>query len=351
MKYCKITGNALKPIISRHMPEHSISIHVVRGLLSKAKQQGYDIDQFLRCCNIAPPLINEDHARISAEQFTKLTRHVVKAMRDEQTGHLPQPLQPGTFAMMGLAVIHCQTLREAFDRSIAFFNLFKPGLTPELSVTDELAAFKLTPSDNQFIFDSYAYETNLVFFYRFANWLISQYIPLEKVDLNYSPPPHVDEYRFMFFNCPLEFNQDANRLIFKSNYLDAPVRQNEKTLRQLHKNYSSDLLTQHYGYNSSSSRIRAIIGNNPMELPEFIDIAKQLAMHPQTLRRRLKEEHTSYRDIKNQVRRDIAIYHLGKKTLSVDEVAFRSGFSEASAFIRAFKNWTGVTPLAYRKGL
>jgi AraC-like DNA-binding protein len=80
-------------------------------------------------------------------------------------------------------------------------------------------------------------------------------------------------------------------------------------------------------------------------------VASALDVHPQTLRRRLSGEGTTFKDIKNQVRRDTALHFLGKQGLSIEEIAHRAGFSESSAFIRAFKGWTGVTPYSYRKGL
>jgi AraC-like DNA-binding protein len=86
-------------------------------------------------------------------------------------------------------------------------------------------------------------------------------------------------------------------------------------------------------------------------MPELNDVAALLDLHPQTLRRRLSAEGTSFMDIKNRLRRDTALHFLGKQGLSIEEIAHRSGFSESSAFIRAFKGWTGVTPYCYRKGL
>ena len=69
------------------------------------------------------------------------------------------------------------------------------------------------------------------------------------------------------------------------------------------------------------------------------------------LSERLTAEGTTFKEIKNQLRRDTALHFLGKQGLSIEEIAHRAGFSESSAFIRAFKGWTGVTPYTYRKGL
>jgi AraC-like DNA-binding protein len=70
----------------------------------------------------------------------------------------------------------------------------------------------------------------------------------------------------------------------------------------------------------------------------------------QTLRRKLKQEKTSFQDIKDQVRRDLAIYHLSQSKLGLDQIAQKVGFTETSTFHRAFKKWTGVTPGHYRYG-
>ena len=103
--------------------------------------------------------------------------------------------------------------------------------------------------------------------------------------------------------------------------------------------------------NSWTARVREQLRRDLAHLPELRDVAAVLALHPQTLRRRLAAEGTTFKQIKSDIRRDTALHFLGKRTLSVEEVAHRSGFSEASAFIRAFKGWTGLTPYSYRKGL
>lgn len=71
-------------------------------------------------------------------------------------------------------------------------------------------------------------------------------------------------------------------------------------------------------------------------------------MSAQTLRRHLREEGSSFQELKDNLRRDLAIYHLSRNEISIQLIAEQLGFSEPSAFHRAFKKWTGLTPGAYR---
>jgi len=78
-------------------------------------------------------------------------------------------------------------------------------------------------------------------------------------------------------------------------------------------------------------------------------VSQSLAMTPQTLRRRLRDEGQGYQTIKDDLRRDVAIEYLGQPELTLLDIANRLGFSEASTFHRAFKGWTGLAPGAYRQ--
>src|SRR5262249_51637173 len=83
--------------------------------------------------------------------------------------------------------------------------------------------------------------------------------------------------------------------------------------------------------------------------PTLEQIAPRLHMSPRTLHRRLEEEGTSFRQVLSEVRRELAARHLSEGRLAIGEIAFLLGFSEPSAFHRAFKRWTGHAPLAWRE--
>ena len=111
------------------------------------------------------------------------------------------------------------------------------------------------------------------------------------------------------------------------------------------------MLTQSHTASGWAGRVYTILRRQINAPQELNAVADELQIHPQTLRRRLDAEGTSFSEIRAFMRRDFALHLLGKQGLSIEEIAYRTGFSESSAFIRAFKTWTGVTPYTYRKGL
>ncbi|MBB6287525.1 MULTISPECIES: AraC family transcriptional regulator [unclassified Pseudomonas] len=88
----------------------------------------------------------------------------------------------------------------------------------------------------------------------------------------------------------------------------------------------------------------------PEKWPERDDLAVELHMSNSTLQRRLQAEGTHYQSLRDDLRRDMAIDLLSRGDMTVTQVAAATGFQETSAFHRAFKKWTGVSPGAYRRG-
>jgi len=104
------------------------------------------------------------------------------------------------------------------------------------------------------------------------------------------------------------------------------VIRDELEMREFLKTSPADLLARPDDRNSYTARIRALIGRDfTQPLPDFEWIAEQLNTSPQTLRRRLKAENTSFQEIKDNLRRDIAIFHLMRDNLSINDIAHRAG--------------------------
>ena len=247
------------------------------------------------------------------------------------------------------SLIHSSTLGNAIQRYCRFYRLIERGLIPALDRRGKFASISLTPCDPDYPHDYYAYEACLYYIHRFFNWLGNTHIQLQRVNLHYAQPIHVAEYRPLFFGAPVYFSQPATELLFSIALLKAPVVQDQQTLSVFLKRAIFEMLVQEYESAQWSSRIVNMINADLANIPELDDIANRLSLHPQTLRRRLHGEGTSFQELKNNLRRDYAIYRLSKTVDSIEDIALKTGFSEPSTFIRAFKSWTGMTPLGYRK--
>lgn len=183
--------------------------------------------------------------------------------------------------------------------------------------------------------------------HRLASWLIGQRIRLEEATFSYPAPDHQAEYDLLF-PCPRRFSAGCTSLLFAARYLGMPLLQDERTLKQFLQHSPADLLARPDGGDSLTSQIRRLLGRDCRHWPDLDQVARQLHMSSQTLRRHLREEGGSFQQLKDHLRRDLAIYHLGRDELSIQDIAEQLGFSEPSAFHRAFKKWTGLTPGAYR---
>ncbi|MDX1735584.1 MAG: AraC family transcriptional regulator [Halioglobus sp.] len=333
------------------MRDLSISVHFVRATLRHAVAHGLDPTRLLRDNRIPPRLLKEDNARLSIERYADLQVSTMLAMQDEALGYASRRMPIGCWAMMCHAVIGSDNLGQALHRYCRFYQLFEFGAEPVLELQEDTACVRLRRASAEQPVESFLAEIMLFHTHRFASWLVQEHLPLQVVQLAFAAEAQAQDYRHMFLANPVEFEQEHTQLVMSRALLDKQVTQNEASLRHFLRHPVLILLTQNYAVNSWTTRVRHIVGRKLLDMPELNDIATDLDIHPQTLRRRLSAEGTTFKDIKNQVRRDTALHFLGKQGLSIEEIAHRAGFSESSAFIRAFKGWTGVTPYSYRKGL
>lgn len=331
------------------MPQLTVSAHFVRALLRGAERHDHKTDRLLQMAGIPGDWVNYPRGRVDAASYARLVRLCWQEMQDEYMGFAEARSKPGTFAAMSYLVIHCQSLESVYRRAANFYSLFERPIWVELTKEGEEAILTLKSDSELWDPDHFFQESLLVIWHRFSCWLIGERIILNGTDFNYSEPRHSGEYPAIF-GCPLSFDQPMTRLRFNTRYLTKPLVQDERTLKEFLKSSPADLLGRPDDRTSYSARIRKLLGQEMQDnLPGFEWVAEQLTVSPQTLRRRLKQENTSYQELKDHMRRDIAIYYLARPELSINEIAFKVGFTEPSTFHRAFKKWTGQTPGEYRQ--
>ncbi len=331
------------------MGRRTVTVHHVRALLAGARRSGIDTVPLLQEAQIPPLLLGDDRARITPAQFARLFRALYRTTQDEFLALSPVPSRPGTFAMMCHASLGCRDLGAAMERAAAFYGLFPGGPELALEVAGTEARFTVL-GDFARDEDRFLTECVLAIWHRLSSWLVGRRIPLVYAAFAYPPPPHEDEYEILF-GCPVRFGEDRTGAAFDAHWLTAPLVRDEPALDAMLRRAPFDLLSRpEYGTTVAEQVRRTLtrrLRTSP-RLPALGEVAARLAVSPATLRRRLRQEGTSFQQLKDHVRRDAAIAGLAESGEPIAELAARLGFSEDTAFHRAFRRWTGTTPGAYR---
>jgi AraC-like DNA-binding protein len=307
------------------MPRRTITVHHVRSVLG------------------------DDRARVTEVQFARLFRELYRATGDEFLGLGSTVSRPGTFAMMCRASVGCRDLGAAMERGVTFYGLFPggPDLTLEHRGPDGDAVFAVR---NDLEHDYFLAECLVIIWHRLCSWLIGRRIPLQWAEFGHPPPPHKDEYGLLF-GCPVRFGAARTGAGFDAHWLAAPLIRDEAALDAMLNRAPFDLLSRREYGTTVAEQVRRTLARalrGSPRLPSLGEVAGRLAVSPATLRRHLAQESTSYQQLKDAVRRDAAIAGLAEGREPIAELAARLGFSEDTAFHRAFRRWTGTTPGAYR---
>ncbi|MFI8262943.1 AraC family transcriptional regulator [Streptomyces sp. NPDC085665] len=331
------------------MGRRTITVHHVRALLAGAARGGIDTVPLLQEAQIPPLLLGDDRARITPAQFARLFRALYRTTQDEFLGLSGVPSRPGTFAMMCHASLGCRDLGAAVERAATFYGLFPGGPELGLEVVGTEARFTVR---NDFARDEERFLTEcvLAIWHRLSSWLVGRRIPLAYAAFAYPAPPHEAEYEILF-DCPVRFGSQRTGAAFGAHWLAAPLVRDEAELDAMLRRAPFDLLSRpEYGTTVAEQVRRALAGQlrTSPRLPALGEVAARLAVSPATLRRRLQQEGTSFQQLKDHVRRDAAIAGLAESGEPIAELAARLGFSQDTAFHRAFRRWTGTTPGAYR---
>ncbi len=162
-------------------------------------------------------------------------------------------------------------------------------------------------------------------------------------------PDDTSELRRLF-GCTLRFGHHRSELLFSGEILDMPHRQADPNLEAILEAQVVTMLQKLPKGEAATDAVRRCLGSELCNgQPTLEQVAPRLHMSPRTLHRRLAEEGTNFRRILTEVRREIAARHLEEGQIAISEIAFLLGFSDPSAFHRAFKRWTGHAPLAFRE--
>ena len=255
---------------------------------------------------------------------------------------------PGDYGLVGFVAMNSTTLGEAVRHAVRYLGLWtdEPGI--ELGNDGTLTiAYRTRFADRLGL--RLATEATPAELLNGARLLTGQRITPLGVRFSHPAPADTSAHR-AFFGCPVEFNAPDIAMQLDPADLALPLPRADAQLGAYLRSLANQALEQRGGSEPGElGRIREIIAEELQRgVPTLGVVAKHLAVSERTLRRRLEAEGSSFRLLLDRTRAELAETYVRDKRLPLSEVAFLLGFSEPSAFHRAFKRWTDSTPSAWR---
>lgn len=326
--------------------------HYFRETIRGAERRGLDTEKLLAEVGITREQVEDPSWRGGSEQLARLVQLVWLALGDEFMGFTEHPSKLGTFAMICHNILREETIERALWKAALYYSFVTDDIRMELKHDGADVIFQVTFARPDLDPNQYFHEFWLSIWYRLTSWMGGSLAPLSRATFSYPRPEiRIEEFKYMF-PCEYEFNAPHTVLVFRREFLQQPVRRTKQELKNLLSVAPLGFMTIPADVMSYGRQVRNLLLPHrrlPLEFPNFSEVATQFNMNDQTLRRKLKQEGTSYRAIKENIRRDIAIEKLVRGNMSVSEISSLLGYSETRAFTRAFHSWTGMSPRQYRE--
>ncbi|WP_347265782.1 AraC family transcriptional regulator [Paracoccus sp. (in: a-proteobacteria)] len=324
------------------MERRMISPGFVEDALDCLHRRGIDPRPLLVAAGIDPALTGP----VSNLQYGRLWLSISAAIQDEFFDEAARPMRPGSFQLMCQAVLNAGTLERALRRALRFLAVVLDDPRGELHLQDGRAEIVLIDRDRPR--RAFAHRTYWLVLLGVLCWLVGRRIPLTGVDFAGPAPQDRRDY-LQFFGAPVHFDQPASRLGFAASHLRLPTIRSEGALQAFLRAAPANILLGYRHDQGISARIRRRLRALPSEdWPDFDALAAELRLSPATLRRRLRAEGQGYAALRAEIRLMRARDLLRDSRLSVAEIAARLGYAEPSAFHRAFRKLTGLSPAAWR---
>jgi AraC-like DNA-binding protein len=284
-------------------------------------------------------------ARILLSELERLWTEVMRVhRRPELPLWVAEEFRPSDYQLFGFVAMTCSTLGEALEQIQRYVPLWIEGAR-WTRPTERSMAYQLALADSlgaRCIIESALAE--LVH----AGRLASGGSFAAAVELPHPGPPSLEAHR-AWFGGTVTVGRPQALVEVTSEVLCRPLLQADPGLAAYLRQRAEEVLAARGGALGLVARLQsAVLAELARGPPSFAAVAKRMGMSARTLRRRLEEEGTTFRDLVDVVRKEAALDHLRQQTLALAEVAFVLGFSDPSAFHRAFKRWTGTTPAEYR---
>jgi len=324
----------------------------VGALVEVLGEQGIAPEASLSGTGLSPESLANPETLTSVRQYITVCRNALQLSKTPET-----PFRTGSriplsaYGMYGFALVCSPTIREYFQVAVKYHRLATPLLSMSWREEGDYASWifpmnaAVTHPDSLLRFLMEQQLTQLSTHLK-AVVQSDSYLPI-RAALSYSAPRHTDLYE-RYLGCPVRFGQPMSELTYPKSILSAKPRMAHGLTSKILQETCDRILGEVKTSTGVAGEVYQIIASTPGHSPSMESVAKQICTTVRTLNRKLNAEATSFTQILDDVRCNLASEYLRSTKLSIDDISELVGFSDAANFRHAFRRWTGSTPARYR---
>lgn len=327
---------------------YAVSTGVISQIARYLSQWEVDINQLLPESGIAPEALKSPDVRVPVENYILLEEKAAEKIGDPCFGlHMGQYAEAGNWSILGYMMLNCSSIIEAFHKAARYSVIIGNLIRGEMCMDSGRIIIQLSePSDAPRI-SEHCYEGFLSSLIKIARNLTGAEVSPLEVGLKSFKIEFLEEYQRVFGKAVI-FTDKGNYMIFDKKTADLPALLPNRKLVEYFENYAMEFLAENEASKSFTNKTKKLI----LSFMDSEDLsvnkaAKALNISGRTLQAYLKKEGTEFRILLRETREQLARKYLSEN-YSVDDITYLLGFSDASAFRKAFKKWVGMTPGEYR---
>jgi AraC-like DNA-binding protein len=317
----------------------------LRAFVDALDRLGFEVTSLLAHAGVRRSDLDDPDATIPCVALDRVLGAACEERRVPNLGARLGSVTPiGTYPLLDYLVVTTDTVGEALDQLVRYFHLADAPSTFAVVHDADAVRLLVQPGADAFIAQ---YETSLAVHHLRAE--TEHRIRVSCVSLMTEP----DDVRDLelLLGCPVRAPSTWSGVEFPRDVLQVRLRRREPGLRRVLEGHAATVETRAPAATEhpTIAGVRAVLASQlGRGAPSVRAVARQLAVSPRTLQRRLAAEGVSYQQLIDLTRQEAAERLLADASLAVNEIGYLLGFSEPSAFHRAFKRWRNVTPQAYR---
>jgi AraC-like DNA-binding protein len=314
--------------------------------------EGVSAKEALAGIHISERQLVSPAVRVSANQVMQSYRNAIRLSRNPHFAyHTGLRFHVSTYGMYGFAILSSPDFRRTMAFAVNYHQLAAPLVDIQILERDEYAVWTMAPIPYPQV-DAQLYkfivELQAGVHVALHRDIMGQMFCPSELHFTFGRPRGAKK-DVEVFDCPVRYGQPENKLVFDVSWLNgSPNLGNEVTFSEVSQ-LCDRLLNELKLSTGLAGKVREIFlagMGQPMSLEL---VAGRLKMSSRTLRRKLEQEGTSFRELIDELRAHAAIKYVRDTNLTIEDIAFALGFSDAAAFRHAFRRWTKSAPHEYRR--